>query len=525
MIASGLPDVDEINLMLSDAADAELGRSHPPGGGGGVHDLTVSEIADRLGHEPGQAEIRHFREAGLPDEVDANSTPNSGRPWGGSIAPVTADEGRTDLTNARRFKAVYGESVRYCYQWRRWLVWSGTHWQPDNDGSITRLGKAIADQIWDVANSFDNRQALQFAAKTAGAKGISNMLELVRSELPILPGDLDQNAWLLACPNGTVDLRTGELRKHRREDFITKLCPTEYNPEAPSFAWDRFLEDVFGDSTLIEFVQKLSGYAATGDVREQILPIFWGSGSNGKSTFLEAVKVTLGPDYCIAAAKDLLLAKRGESHPTELADLHGKRLVIAMETENNRTLAESLVKQLTGGDTIKARRMREDFWEFQPTHKLILCSNYRPRVRGQDHAIWRRLKLVPFTNRFDGAERDKSMPDKLRAEQKGILAWIVRGGLNWQIQGLAEPEAVKLATIEYRTSEDVVAQFVADQCVQTGEVRAKAFREALHNWCEHEGYRTTPSQTSIGEWIAQNGYNKRTSNGTIYTGIGLKARP
>ena len=196
-------------------------------------------------------------------------------------------------------------------------------------------------------------------------------------------------------------------------------------------------------------MQRLAGYALTGDTSEHVLPFLYGTGANGKTTLINALMQTLG-DYAQLAAPDLLLAKRG-AHPTELADLFGMRFVASASVEDGRRLAESLAKQLTGGDRVKARRMREDFWEFEPTHKIFLAANHKPIVRGTDHGIWRRVKLVPFTVTVPAEEQDKRLAEKLTAEAAGILAWAVRGCLDWQSDGLGEPEEVKAATKEYPT--------------------------------------------------------------------------
>ena len=268
------------------------------------------------------------------------------------------------------------------------------------------------------------------------------MLRLAQSELgiPIRPIDLDQNPWLLNCPNGTVDLKTGELKPHCREDLLTQLCPTNFNPDRSTYHWDRFLELVFDHrQDLLDYGHRLLGYMITGDVREQVLPIFYGVGANGKSTLINTFMKVIGNDYTMQAPSDLLMAKRHNSHPTERADLFRKRLVTCAETEQNRRLNEALVKALTGGERIRARRMREDFWEFDPTHKVILCTNHKPQVRGTDHAIWRRLRLLPFEKTFWNPDDSESGPDELRQdkelmgrlllESEGILFWAVPGCL------------------------------------------------------------------------------------------------
>lgn len=493
--ARGLSESGILAALLEENA----GRCNPP-----LEECEVESIARSAGKYP---------EGGQ----------NNGKAGEAPLAILRADQ-QTDLANARRFVELHGRDVRYCHPWKKWLVWDGRRWKIDDDGTPIRLAKDVADDIWKFACECDAPTLRKFAAQSAGRQRIEAMLALAQSEVPVLPSDLDCDPWLLNCPNGTVELRTGKRRQHRREEFITKLCPTEFDPDAGSYAWDRFQEDVTdGNGALIEFKRRFYGYCATGNVSEQILPIFYGTGANGKSTELEAITGTLGPDYSGAAPKDLLMMKRGESHPTEIADLHGMRLVIAQETEHYRTLNESLVKSLTGGDAVKARRMREDFWQFQPTHKLILCTNHKPRVKGTDHAIWRRLRLVPFVVKFDGDRRDKSMPEKLRAERAGILAWIVRGAVDWHAGGLCEPECVRLATEEYRSSQDLIAEFIAD-CCTLGEslwTPSAQLLEAFEKWCKERGEQPPRGKTFAEGLERHNCKRSRNSTARGWQGIGL----
>jgi putative DNA primase/helicase len=377
--------------------------------------------------------------------------------------------------------------------------------------------------------------------KSLGSRSLGAMVNLARSEegIPVLPEQLDLNPWLFNCPNGTIDLRTGELRPHRREDYITKLCPTEYIRDAICDTWLRFLDAIFQrDEGLSIFVQRLLGRSLTGDVSEQVLPIFWGTGANGKSTLINAVLETMGAGYAMKANADLLMASRGERHPTELAQLFRIRLVVASETQQGRHLNESLIKDLTGGEPIRARRMREDFWEFSPTHKVILLTNHKPRVQGTDEGIWRRLRLVPFEVCFwdptDPAKKDrdlppelrqdKQLPQKLRAEAPGILAWMVQGCLDWQREGLTMPEKVRVATAEYRCAEDAVAQFLEECCLTGNGVmrcRASAIYGAYRQWSERAGEKPL-SRDAFGDAMTQRRFERQKSNGVWYLGVTLR---
>jgi putative DNA primase/helicase len=274
-------------------------------------------------------------------------------------------------------------------------------------------------------------------------------------------------------------------------------------------------------------------------VSEQNLPIFWGSRANGKSTLVNAVLDTLGTDYAMKANADLLMTSRGERHPTELAGLFGMRLVVASETHQGRHLNESLVKDLTGGEPIRARRMREDFWEFKPTHKVVLLTNHKPRVAGTAEGIWRRLRLVPFVATFwDPADpgkkaaelperlrQDKQLGEKLAAEREGILAWLVRGCLAWQRDGLTLPDKVRAATTEYRQSEDLIAQWIEECCVTGSHDYRNKAGDLFANyraWCERAGEEEILNQKSFGDALSERGIERQKSCGVIWRlGIAL----
>ena len=300
--------------------------------------------------------------------ADLMPSDNSNHRAAGRPEPITIQPQGLHLTDtglAERFAKQHGANVRYLYPWLQWLAWDGKRWNPDCTGIVEQFAKATARSILhEAADEPDGdrcKELTSFALRAESAVRRSAMLRLAQSEpgIPILPDELDRNWWLLNLPNGTLELCDGTLRKHRREDRITKLSPVEYHADAECPTWLQFLADIFrGNVALVNFVQRLLGYCLSGDTSEQILPIFWGTGANGKSTLIGTMLNMLGEDYAIKAANDFLLAKRTE-HPTERADLHGKRLVACVETGEGRRLDETLVKDLTGNDKIRARRMRE----------------------------------------------------------------------------------------------------------------------------------------------------------------------
>jgi putative DNA primase/helicase len=350
---------------------------------------------------------------------------------------------------------------------------------------------------------------------------------MARSEpgMDIAPDALDCDAWALNVENGTLDLRTGDLREHRREDYCTKLAPVGYDAAALAPTWLAFLNRIFrGNASLIDFMQRLAGYCLTADVGEQVLPIFHGVGANGKSTLLGALLELLGPDYSAKLAPEVVLLRRGESHPTGATDLFGRRMVCVVETDAGKRLAEATIKDLTGGDAIRARRMREDYWQFRPTHKIVMATNHRPAVRGTDHALWRRLRLVPFGEIIGPDEQDRQLPDKLRAELPGILAWAVRGCKQWLAQGLGEPPEVTAATDEYRDTQDLLGAFIAERCFIGPNLRTKAgdLYASYVGWCKDTG-ETALSQSRFGETLSERGFPREKSGVFWRLGIGLKA--
>lgn len=432
----------------------------------------------------------------------------------------------TDSGNAERFAAQHGANVRFCHPWGKWLVWDGRRWKIDDTGEVERLTKATVMRIHGEASQVIDDGLRQEVAKHARvSESVSRrtaLLRLSQSEppIPVSPGSLDADPWLFNVENGTIDLTTGELREHRREDFITKAAPVEYDPAATAPTWLEFLNRIFaGDRDLIAYMRRFCGYALTGDVSEQVLPIFYGTGANGKSTLIETMMALLGADYSAKAPRDLLLANRN-NHPTELTILHGRRLVVCTETEDGCRVAESQVKELTGGDTISARRMREDFWQFKPTHKVVLVANHKPAVRGTDHAIWRRLALVPFTVTIPPEEQDRRLLEKLRRELPGVLRWCVAGCLLWKGNGLGRPQAVERATAGYRTEQDVLGGFLAECCVLDPGARAsaKALLDGYRDWSGDKAMNAR----RLGQALNERGLSSKEINGHFWRfGVGM----
>ena len=340
------------------------------------------------------------------------------------------------------------------------------------------------------------------AARSDSAQKIKDMLNCAKSKLSAEPSDFDRDAWLLNCKNGVIDLKTGKLRQHRREDMITKLVPVSFDPNAACPRWEIFLTEILdGRDELLGYIRRLIGICLTGDISEQFLPIFYGGGANGKSTFIDTIVGVMG-DYAADAPPTLLISTYGNDHPTDKASLLGKRLVCSSEIEERGKLRVATIKKLTGDTVITARFMRQDFFSFLRTHKLVLVTNHKPAVGEQTHAIWRRIHLVPFTVTIPPEKRNPHLLDELHKEWEGILAWCVRGCLEWQQDGLKPPPIVIQATSEYRREEDLIGTFMAECCEDCrnheatkdySTSRTKIYA-SYQQWCNENGEKPLSSR-------------------------------
>lgn len=445
------------------------------------------------------------------DDSEIESILKQAQKW----APGTEidHEHLTDLGNARRLVVLFGSSLRHCNQ-LGWFVWTARQWERDQTGAVERFAKATTRTIYHEAAATDDKDLREkiatHAHRSENDARIKAMIALARTEAEVIvkQSELDADPWLLNVENGTLNLKTGELLPHRREDLLTKKIPIEFDPAATCPRWLCFLERVTaGNQDLIRFIQKAIGYSLSGSTREQVFFILHGTGANGKSTYIIVVSSLLG-DYALQTRTETLMAKRGDAIPNDVARLAGARFVSAIETESRRRLAESLVKQMTGGDRMTARFLHHEFFEFDPSFKLWLAVNHRPRIVGTDHAIWRRIRLIPFDVTIPETERDPDLADKLKAELPGILAWAVEGCALWQREGLKAPEAVTAATAAYREDSDALAAFLDERC--TAEADAEVGKADLYKsfkeWAEQTGEREL-SQREFNNRIAERGFD------------------
>jgi putative DNA primase/helicase len=458
----------------------------------------------------------------------------------------------TDLGNAERLRNRHGRDLRYCL--RRWLIWDGKSWREDVTEEVVRLAMETVRSIYGesaditslvselrtrmVGASKDEQKDLSerikrateeaeaaqsWARKSEKASSIKAIPELAKalSDIAISPEILNRDLWLFNCPNGTIELRTGELRTHRREDYISQVCHVEYDAAAKCPRWEQFLSEVFnGNPDLTEFIQRAVGYSLTGDVREECLFLLHGLGRNGKGVFLNTLASVFG-DYGTTTDFSTFVDTHNKNGPRDdVAHMRGRRFVQSQEAREGCRLDESLVKWLTGGDLLRARLLYENSYEFRPTHKLWLAANHKPIVRGTDPAIWSRIKLVPFEVSFAGRE-DRTLKQRLLGELPGILAWAVEGCIRWQEDGLSAPLAVEEATEEYRTESDDLGRFLVERCVSEvgSTVRARPLYVAYCGWCEATGERQV-SEKRFSHRMVEKGYGKKEDkHGILYAGL------
>ena len=448
-----------------------------------------------------------------PEEV--RSIARSIERYAPAASTASVEAHLTDLGNAQRFAIQHAGRVRFCHPWKSWLVWTGQRWERDQAGAAVRLAKETVQEIYGSASRIrdeDARKSLvSHALRSESAGKIQAMLDLAKSEpgIPIMPEDLDRDPWAFNCANGTINLKTGELLPHRAEDLITHLAPVKYDPQAECPLFMRFLIRIMmEDPELITYLQQVFGYSLTGSTKEQCFFVHHGAGNNGKSTLRETIAEAMG-SYATQTPVETFLVKRQEGIPNDVAALKGTRFVSGMETEQGRRLAESLIKQLTGGDTVSARFLHGEFFTFRPEFKIHIATNHKPVIQGTDHAIWRRVRLIPYTVQIPKNEQDKDLPEKLRAELPGILRWVVEGCLRWQAEGLESPEQVETATSGYRAEMDSIARFIEECCLTGPEEREAAGKlyARFKKWCEEAGEKPV-SQTIFGERLNEMGYPK-----------------
>ena len=371
----------------------------------------------------------------------------------------------SDEALAIEFATTYRDELRFVGAWGKWFHWTGSVWRQDDTLTHFDLARKITRRIANqLPAGLSAAQSLSEPKRIASAKTVAAVLALARADrrLSATADQWDQNDWLLNTPDGVVDLKTGEMREHRPEDFMTKMTAVSPGGECP--LWLKFLDQVMaGDPEKIAYLQRVAGYALTGSTKEHALFFLYGGGANGKGTFVETFSKIMA-DYHVKSSIDTFTEQQTAQHSTNVAGLAGARLITVSETQGGRKWDEGKVKELTGGDAMRARKMRQDEFTFQPKGKLVISGNYKPGLRTVDEAIRRRFNLVEFGVKIEKKDRDVDLPEKLVAEWPGILKWAIEGCLEWQRIGLAPPVSVLASTDEYLDAEDAVSRWIADCC-------------------------------------------------------------
>lgn len=446
----------------------------------------------------------------------------------GRYAPASSgDVSQTlnDTGNAQRFAQCHKDDVRFA-PGVGWLVWNGLHWERDTTGKVKELAKAVARGIFHeaaVAPDDSLRGVIsRHANSSLKAANLKAMLALAESipELVVEPGQLDADDLLLGVANGVIDLRTGKLRLSRREDLITRHSLVVYDKNAKCPQFIQFLWQITcGDKAQAAYLQRVVGYCLSGLTEQQCLFFLHGSGANGKSTFLNMLLALLGSELARQTPTETLMVKRS-SATNDIARLRNVRVVVANEIEEGSLLAESLVKQLTGGDSIAARLLYEEFFEFTPKFKLLIAGNHKPTIRGRDNGIWRRVRLIPFEATIPPAQQDKRLFEKLKAELPGILNWAVKGFMEYRKHGLNEPKVISQAVAEYREEMDIIQAWI-DECCTVGascEWRASDAYGSYRLWAEHNGYKPMASGTFSRE-LAERFPKQKRKDANYYLGV------
>ncbi|WP_430482782.1 phage/plasmid primase, P4 family [Rossellomorea marisflavi] len=439
----------------------------------------------------------------------------------------------TELGNAERIVYYHGNDLKYCNE-LEWLIWTGKRWQEDSKRKIEALAAKTLRGLYGEAKAEEDKyrsKQLHDWAKKCEKRAIRiNSILDARPMVSVMKKDFDSHSFLFNCDNGVVDLKTGELHPHDRELLLTKMSPVAYEKNAECPNWISFLESIFltdkgdPDQELILFLQKSIGYSLTGVTKEQIMFFLFGNGRNGKSTFINVIQDILG-DYGRQTNSDTFLKKKNDSGiNNDVARLDGARFVSAVESEEGQQLSEALVKQITGGEKMSARFLRQEYFEFTPEFKVFFTTNHKPIIKGSDEGIWRRIKLIPFTVTIPKNKIDYDLPDKLKKEMPGILRWAVEGCLLWQRDGLGESAAVRAATDEYREDMDILGPFLDENCIihPTAKIEAKSLYENYTKWCFHNNEMELKNRAFYRQMEIR-GYKKEkgSKNKTFIHGITL----
>lgn len=434
----------------------------------------------------------------------------------------------TDGGNAKRLTALHGSDIRYCYPFESWFIWTGDRWELDCTGEIVRRAKDTVERIFAHAMTIDDadkRNAmLKHGMQSDSKHRLFASFDLAQSEpgIAIKPEQLDANNWIFNVRNGTLDLRSGQLRAHQKADLCTKIANVDFDTKAKCPTWISFLTRILnGDPELIAYVQRLAGSCLSGEVLENAFYVLYGTGSNGKSTFIEVLAGIFG-DYATTVPASALMEQKNQSIPNDVAKLKGARMANAAESKATEHLDEAKIKNMTGREAITARFLHKEFFDFTPQYTLTLSTNHKPIITGTDNGVWRRVNMVPFTVTIPDEEINPNLYAELMSEAAGILNWVIEGCMVWQKSGVGECEAVNEATQEYRDDMDALKEFIDERCIayKTAEVGLHVIFGEYLEWCDTANVKHTFGKQKFTAKLIERGFNKKRKNdGTYIKGI------
>lgn len=437
-----------------------------------------------------------------------------------------------DMGNADRFVDLFGDNVRYCYTEKKWYYYDSMKWCVDNIGVVLRMADKSVEAMKaearlylqaDEENGGDMAKAFEKHMKASRSnKSKKAMLNEVEHHIPVLPAQMDKYRMALNTPSGIINLKNGEVRAHNPEYYFTKITSVDCSQTAECPRWLAFLDDIFaGDKELIRYIQKAVGYTLTGSTAEQCAFFLYGTGRNGKSTFIDVIRDVFG-DYAANIQPETIMVRNSQSSAinSDIARLKGARLVTSVEPNEGVRINEGLLKQLTGDDTVTARKLYSEEFEFKPEFKLWMATNHKPIIRGTDTGIWRRIHMIPFNVQIPEDKVDKNLTHKLKAEMTAIFKWCIDGCILWQREGLKMPSAVLQSVREYKREMDVISAFIEDRCVLEGSVQASTLYAAYTSWAG-DNNEYCMSNTKFSTELAKRFEKVKGRNFNYFNGISI----
>lgn len=453
---------------------------------------------------------------------------------------IIYDYNWSDVGNAERLISLHGKDIKFNVNSGKWYVWNGVNWELDNSFKVENLYRTVLRRFQnaipninisddEIATKKQQEKAKGFVLRNETDGKIKSVLNQAKTFKGINFMESDKDDYLFNTPNGTINLRDLSQKKHDRKDLITQCSNYSFNRENDKCPnWIAFLNRIFcGDQELISYVQKAVGYSLTGNMSEQCLFMLWGGGANGKSTFVKALEDIMGT-YAATIKGETLMEKNGQDGARgDLARLTNKRVVIASELQEGQVFNEPLLKVLSAGETLPVRFMYQEEFMLKPKFKLWIMTNKKPKVKGNDHGIWRRWRMIPFKYKFTEKEKDPNFyEEKLKSELEGILLWAITGYQMWKEQGFEAPKEVMEAVEDYKMDMDQVARFIED-CCKVGEgyeCTGSAMYDEYINWCIAEGENYKMTNHKLARDLKEKGFvNKRDMNGKKWIGIGVNS--